>query len=146
MTNTIDKLGDEVTFHKIVEKTLTELHDDIISIMRTYSMNESTSLTSVALPNLLVIPDYCFRFCYNLSYASFSSLTEINSMAFRECRNLILVINNEEQVCSLKATNAFQSSDFMVYVPDSLVENYKAATNWSTYADRIKGISELPAE
>ena len=30
-----------------------------------------------------------------------------------------------------------------IYVPDSLVENFKSATNWSSYADVIKPISEM---
>lgn len=30
-----------------------------------------------------------------------------------------------------------------VYVPDDMVETYKSATNWSAYADQIKGMSEL---
>ena len=29
-----------------------------------------------------------------------------------------------------------------IYVPDDLVEDYKAATNWSTYAAQIKPLSE----
>jgi hypothetical protein len=33
-----------------------------------------------------------------------------------------------------------------IYVPDEYVETYKTATNWVTYADRITGISNLPAE
>lgn len=32
----------------------------------------------------------------------------------------------------------------LIYVPDDLVESYKVATNWVTYADQIKPISELP--
>ena len=48
-------------------------------------------------------------------------------------------------MASLTGTNAFQgASNAIIYVPDALVNDYKAATNWSTYADRIKGISELP--
>ena len=32
-----------------------------------------------------------------------------------------------------------------IYVPDADVETYKTATNWSTYANQIKGLSELPS-
>ena len=32
----------------------------------------------------------------------------------------------------------------IVYVPDALVSDYKAATNYSYIEDRIKGVSELP--
>ena len=33
-----------------------------------------------------------------------------------------------------------------IYVPDDLVDQYKVATNWATYASQIKGLSEIPAE
>lgn len=33
-------------------------------------------------------------------------------------------------------------SDQIIYVPDESVEAYKTATNWSTYADRIKPLSQ----
>lgn len=38
------------------------------------------------------------------------------------------------------------NSTFVIYVPDASVEAYKTATNWSSYASRIKGISELPSD
>ena len=36
------------------------------------------------------------------------------------------------------------SATYPIYVPDSAVETYKAANNWSSLASRIKGISERP--
>ena len=33
-----------------------------------------------------------------------------------------------------------------IYVPDSAIETYKAATNWSAFADKIVGWSELTEE
>ena len=30
-----------------------------------------------------------------------------------------------------------------IYVPDSLVESYKVATNWVNFNSQIKGLSEL---
>lgn len=33
-----------------------------------------------------------------------------------------------------------------IYVPDASVTAYKEATNWSTYASRIKGISALATD
>lgn len=38
------------------------------------------------------------------------------------------------------------NSTAIVYVPDALVADYQAATNWSVIASRIKGVSELPSE
>jgi hypothetical protein len=48
-----------------------------------------------------------------------------------------------ESVVTLANTNAFPSSAVKFYVPDSLVDSYKTATNWTTYANNIKSILEL---
>ena len=38
--------------------------------------------------------------------------------------------------------NVFRGSSCPIYVPDASVDAYKAAANWSTYASRIKPLSE----
>lgn len=38
------------------------------------------------------------------------------------------------------------SSVLKIYVPDSAIETYKAATNWSAHKDKIVGWSELTEE
>ena len=42
----------------------------------------------------------------------------------------------------LKGTTIEKGTGY-VYVPDDMVDTYKSATNWSTYASQIKGMSEL---
>ena len=42
----------------------------------------------------------------------------------------------------LKGTTIAKGTGY-VYVPDDMVDTYKSATNWSTYASQIKGMSEL---
>lgn len=42
----------------------------------------------------------------------------------------------------LKGTTIEKATGY-VYVPDDMVDTYKSATNWSTYASQIKGMSEL---
>ena len=42
----------------------------------------------------------------------------------------------------LKGTTIENGTGY-VYVPDDMVDTYKSATNWSTYASQIKGMSEL---
>ena len=37
-----------------------------------------------------------------------------------------------------------QNADCYIYVPRSLVDSYKAATNWSVYADKIRAIEDYP--
>lgn len=71
------------------------------------------------------------------------TLTYIGNRAFYQDTSLHTIICNAVTPPQLHNT-AFNStnSTFIIYVPDESVEAYKAATNWNTYADRIKGISE----
>ncbi len=43
-------------------------------------------------------------------------------------------------------SDCIPSSVLKIYVPDSAIETYKAATNWSSYKDKIVGWSELTEE
>jgi hypothetical protein len=72
------------------------------------------------------------------------SETTINTFAFRYCSELEALILGGDVLNPLGNTNAFNgsNSNFIIYVNDNLVEDYKNATNWITHASRIKGISE----
>ena len=59
---------------------------------------------------------------------------------FQEWRSTMAKLDN---------TNTFNSTPIAsgtgyIYVPAALVDNYKAATNWSTYANQIRAIEDYP--
>lgn len=67
---------------------------------------------------------------------------------FQGCNNLKKVIIYSTTIPLMENTSTFLSTpiangDGYIYVVDSLVDSYKSATNWSTYANKIKPISEL---
>ena len=41
------------------------------------------------------------------------------------------------------SSTAISGSSGVIYVPDNLVDSWKSATNWSNFANKIKGLSEL---
>lgn len=76
-----------------------------------------------------------------------SSRVSNTSNMFNGCSSLRALIIHGTEVFPMLNTNMFSSTPIAsgtgyVYVPDDLVESYKSATNWSTYADQIKPISE----
>lgn len=85
---------------------------------------QSTGLTSVTIP---------------------SSVTRIDAQAFASCTQLVEVIVEPTTPPTFGA-NVFLGCTKLasIYVPDASVDAYKAATNWSTYARKIKPISERP--
>lgn len=69
---------------------------------------------------------------------------EIERMADRDkaLESLVnFIMRDEETVTTVDAYTAFAETT-NIYVPDALVESYKTATNWSTYADQIHPLSE----
>ena len=107
------------------------------------------NLVSVELPNVTSIGGSAFRLCANLPSIDLPSLTSIGgSHAFRDCKKLQSLILRAETVCTL-AGSAFTSTPIAsgtgyIYVPSALVEAYKYATNWSTYASQIRAIEDYP--
>ena len=121
--NTIERLGEEETFKNIVERGITEFEDNKIDVIR----------------------DFAFYSYSTLKNVSFPVVTSIGQVAFSGCRGLttIYVGTNTSTVCTLSNTNAFNNCTNLtnIYVPAPLVDSYKSATNWSSYADKIKATS-----
>ena len=103
-----------------------------------------SSLTSVSFPNATSVGDWAFSSCSNLTEVSFPNATSIGQYAFYSCSGLttIYVGTNTSTVCTLSNTNAFIDCTNLtnIYVPANLVDSYKSATNWSSYASKIKAI------
>lgn len=81
---------------------------------------------------------------YDISNFNTNNVTN-NSYMFYGCTKLKKIIINRQDVFKMTATNMLQNCPADIYVPDNMVDTYKSATNWSAFADRIKGMSELEA-
>lgn len=115
------------------------------------------------------IPSYAFCYCYNLKNIILPSTSEIDTLSsncFNNCRSLTKIVipktvstissysfaycyfvkyydfSNHESIPTLSNTNAFTniSSDCNIIVPNILLDSWKSATNWSTYANYIVGV------
>lgn len=67
-----------------------------------------------------------------------------------DCAKLeTLVLRNTTRIAQLANNNALkgtaiESGKGYIYVPDELVDTYKADTKWTTFSEQIKPLSELP--
>ena len=111
-------------------------------------------LTSVNFPACTTIGSYAFGYCKSLTTANFPVCKYISSYTFRDCYNLLSLYLRTSSVCTLSNSNAFTSTPIAgyttstngvygsIFVPASLVDTYKTATNWTYFADRITAIPE----
>ena len=144
-----------------------EIGDNITNIFDS-AFRKCYSLASITIPNhIMYIGEYAFHLCYSLASITIpNSITSIRSNAFRYCYSLasITIPNSVRSIGSssfnscdgvafydftactvvptLASTNAFSGipADCQIRVPASLVDAWKAATNWSTYASHIVGV------
>lgn len=115
---------------------------------------DSGGLNTSNVTNMNYFAGSCSVLKYvNLSGWTTEALTN-NSSMFSFSRKLEAVVIDSPSVFRLTNSNAFNGTPISgnyatkgyVYVPDNLVDEYKSATNWATYADAIKPLSELPQE
>ena len=131
--------GKFTIYYNFNNTTITKISSRIFS---------TTNLTTVNLPKCTSIGDSAFNSCTNLTTVNLPKCTSIDNYAFNYCNNLTTIILSNNQIVTLKDIRAFNNSSIAngtgyIYVPDNLVDSYKTATNWSTYANQIKPLSEL---
>lgn len=115
--------------HRINGDTLkgcTNLTDIMISGANYYSSFEGcSSLTSVLFPE--------------------TTTATLYPNIFKDCSSLKTIILKPTSVLTLRNVSAFSgcSADLKIYVPDNLVDSYKAENNWSSISDKIFPINDL---
>ena len=194
--NSVDVLGDDVVTDSIIDRSIKEFSDDVITTIgdRAFAQcqaltsvncpavenagrfafsyctaltsvnlpmltnmggieghvfEQCSALTSVNLPMVTTILPNTFNTCRVLQKVDLSSVSIIDQFAFYSCFALTSLILRNTNVVNLKQTNAFQNMSMAngacyIYVPSVLVDAYKAATNWSTYASQIRAIEDYP--
>ena len=105
----------------------------------------NNQFTSIYLPSVETIANNVFSSCSYLVTIELPVIESIGDSAFSSCTRLTtIIIRNTDGVVPIGNNLLTSSSNALIYVPDALVNDYKAAANWVTYFNRIKGLNDLP--
>lgn len=134
---------------------LTSINFPACRIIGSYAFRSCFALKSVNFPLCAQIETQTFYYCKSLSLAIFSQISTIKANAFANCFNLISLYIFTSSICTLSNSNVFYSTPIngysisanrygSIFVPTSLVNSYKTATNWSYFSSYIFAIEDYP--
>lgn len=103
------------------------------------------SLADINFPTCTIIKDNAFAYCSKLTEASFPKCASIGGYAFTSCKSLKSIYLMNSSMCTLDTSKVFYSAGITsstgsIFVPTSLVDAYKTATNWTYFSSRIYGV------
>ena len=162
--------GDD--FDAFIDGTLTNVNSGATKIA-SYTFYGNTTLESVNFLAATSIASYAFYGCTALQRATFAEATSISTYGFRNCEalkrvdfsnlqnignNVFLgssvlttVIIRTSAVCKLANKNSFTDTPIasgtgFIYVPDSLIDSYKSASNWSIFATQFRALEDYTVD
>ena len=128
---------------------LSNIDFPLLSSIGTYTFSYISVPNTARLPSLATVPNSGFRDNKGITMVDLATATKIDTLAFYFCSALESLILRSNTVATLSNTGAFTGTKIAngtgyIYVPSALVEEYKVATNWSTYANQIRAIEDYP--
>lgn len=106
-----------------------------------------TEITS----NVDDIRSYSFYDCTKLSYMDLPAVEAIGAYALNGCSELSRLILRVNSACCVLGGHAIEhtpiaSGTGYIYVPSALIEDYKVATNWTTYAGQFRALEDYTVD
>ena len=85
---TVEKLGDDAVMDGIIDRSITEFHDDVITSLPAYTFYGCKALKTVRLPKLTVVESSVFQNCTALEEAELPLATMMWNDATNGCTSL----------------------------------------------------------
>lgn len=151
--NSVKTIGNRA-FYGVTNWGITQLSENLETLGSSAFYNNTVLSIKTLPPKVTIINSEVFRGCLSSfkELTARGNVTNINANAFYGCTNFgKLAFPNVTAVPTLANSNAFTGTKIAsgkgyIYFPDNLVDTAKSSSNWSTYANVILPISQMPTE
>lgn len=143
--------------------TLVEFRAPSVTSIGESALANMNALVRAYMPSLTGTAKSTFYGSKSLVIADMGQVSTISGNCFWNTYPLRAIILRSETLCTLASTNAIANcyhilgtvdatynpdglADGYIYVPSALVDTYKAATNWSTYADQFRALEDYTVD
>lgn len=141
--------------------SLTYVNLPKVEVITGYAFNTSSYIKEAQFDNATSTGNRAFVTNSRLEKVILPKMQSIYGLTFYQCYSLKAVILGSDTLCSLLNVDAFNQcyhilgtvnstwnkngdKDGYIYVPRALIEDYKVATNWATYAEQFRAIEDYP--
>ena len=155
--NTVDVVGDEALTNSIIDRSITEVADNLVTSIGEYAFYSCHQLTTVSFHAATSMGQMAFCNCRGLTTARFPAVTSIgysavssctalatidfpvatriDSGAFQSCSKLTALILRSETMATLSSTTALsdtpiESGTGYIYVPRALLSDTDSAKDY----------------
>ena len=129
-----------------------------------FSNSQGTNkVTKASFPKLETVPNQSLRDWWSVEILDFAVATLIMNNCFSYDSSLVALVLRSPTLCALNNVNNFNGcyhyhgtvnttynpdglKDGYIYVPSALIEEYKVATNWVTFADRFRALEDYTVD
>ena len=129
------------SYNPSLEDKLIKYQNKYATSIGNYAFNNCSALTSVDIPNATSIGIYAFTNCYALRSIDLPNVTSISAEAFANCYMKEIFLRSKTMCTCTEDPNIASSAT--IYVPESLIDSYKTATYWSSYASKFKTLESI---
>ena len=117
---------------------------DSVASLPNHCFESCSSLTGITIPDgVKSLGAFCFKDCSSLKDITIpDGVTSLEIACFFGCKSLTSMTCKAITPPTLGSDIfSYTPSTLVIYVPAESVDAYKAATNWSKYADKIQAIA-----
>lgn len=114
-----------------------------------YWFSGCTELRDVNVPLLKSVSLRTFQGCTSLEKLILPSASHFSGYVFEKCSALNTLVLKSNTMAALDNINSFVGTPIAngtgyIYVPQALIEEYKAATNWIVFSEQFRAIEDYP--
>ena len=119
--------------------------------LSSYALQYNDNLENVYIPKVVYLGSNVFYGCPKLKGMDLGNVSSITVHCFNGCSSFKTLSIRSETLVPLNAVGALsgtliESGTGYIYVPAALIDTYKAATNWSTYAAQFRALEDYTVD
>lgn len=147
---TVDSVGDAALTNSIIDKSITELQDNVVTRLRDSALSSCAALKKAVFGAVTGSQgSSIFSNCTALETVEFHQNVSFGSYSFQLCSALKALILRSTTLCEIGSVTPLEDSSIAsgngyIYVPAALVDAYKAHSGWGQYTSQIRAIEDHP--